>query len=289
MMGLLLIACGGAKQAPAQEASAASTEAPSGDTEAKPAEGAEAAPSGGGAGEKTEGSSEGNSSSDEFKNVDTHTAKDTHGVKASTLSPTATEALLKLVVIDKAKGPVEGVVVTLQGADGKKFYAPETDSTGYSEVLVPVGQKYDLMYLSLGQSDVAASTEVENKPRLTMKLTLRFKGIEPHLVLEGVNFDTGKATIRPDSYKPLDGVVEFMKHKKKARIEISGHTDNKGNPKNNKDLSQKRAEACKDYIVKKGIEASRIQAVGYGDEKPIAPNDSEQGRQKNRRIEAAEL
>jgi OmpA-OmpF porin, OOP family len=237
----------------------------------------------------------------EFKTIDTHTAKDTHGVDGSKLAPTKTEALLKLVVVDKDKGPVPGTVVSLTGADGKKFYAAETDATGYTELLVPIGQKYDIVYLGLGHADVAASTDVENKPRLTMKLTLRFKGFvpeptpssgkpeSPHFVLDGVTFDTGKAKIRSDSFPRLDGVAEYMTHKPSVRIEISGHTDNVGNPKTNKTLSEKRAQACRDYLISKGVAGARIQAVGYGDERPAAPNDTEDGRQKNRRIEATEL
>ena len=108
-------------------------------------------------------------------------------------------------------------------------------------------------------------------------------------MLSGVNFDTGKATIRPESFSRLDIVVDFMTHKKSARVEISGHTDNVGNPKANKALSEKRAQACRDYIISKGVDRSRLKAVGYGDEHPIAPNDTDEGRQKNRRIEAKEL
>jgi outer membrane protein OmpA-like peptidoglycan-associated protein len=80
-----------------------------------------------------------------------------------------------------------------------------------------------------------------------------------------------------------------MNHKKEARIEISGHTDNVGNPLANKTLSQKRAEACRNYIVSKGIDKGRLDAVGEGDTRPVAPNDSDEGRQRNRRIEAREL
>lgn len=289
MLGFLLVACGGgpAPQTPAEGKETNAASAPAGDEEGASAEGAESAGSGEGSDEKTEASSSTNS--DEFKTVDTHTAKDAHGVEASKLAPTKTEALLKLIVVDKVKGPVKGIVVSLQAADGKKFYAPETDATGYTELLVPVGQKYDLVYVGLGQSEIAASTTVENEPRLTMKLTLRFKGLPPTLVLEGVTFDTGKATIRKDSFAQLDKVVEFMTYKKSARIEISGHTDNKGNPKTNQALSQKRAEACRAYLISKGVVGSRIKAVGYGDQRPIAPNDSEEGRERNRRIEAKEL
>ena len=235
---------------------------------------------------------------EEFKTVDTHTAKDTHGAKGSKLAPTKTEALVKLVVVDKDKGPVKGVVASLTGADGKKFYTEETDETGYAEVLVPVGQEYEIVYVSLGQRDIAAKTTIENKAAFTVKLTLRYKGLPPgkpakgeapRFVLDGVNFDTGKATIRKESFPRLDGVVEYLAHKKSARIEISGHTDNVGNAKTNKTLSEKRAQACRDYVVSKGVDASRVEAAGFGDTRPAAPNDTEEGRQKNRRIEATEL
>src|SRR5205823_277129 len=98
-----------------------------------------------------------------------------------------------------------------------------------------------------------------------------------------------KATIRPESFPRLDVVVEFMQHKKSARVEISGHTDNVGNPKTNKALSAKRAQACRSYLMSKGIDGGRITAVGHGAERPLVPNDTEDNRQQNRRIEVVEL
>ncbi len=210
---------------------------------------------------------------------------------------------MKFVVIDKDKGPVPGIVISLTAPDGAKYYTEETDREGYAEVLVPIGQKYQLVYLSLGRKDIAATVTVSNEKKQNIKLTLRYKReilppspspaadapAAPRFVLNGVTFDTAKATIRPESFVRLDSVVEFMAHKKKARIEISGHTDNVGNPRSNKTLSDRRAQACRDYLISKGIEGGRIQAIGHGDERPIAPNDTDDGRQKNRRIEATEL
>jgi outer membrane protein OmpA-like peptidoglycan-associated protein len=80
-----------------------------------------------------------------------------------------------------------------------------------------------------------------------------------------------------------------MTHKKTAHIEISGHTDNVGKKSANKKLSQQRADAVRAYLVAKGIDPDRIKAVGYGDEKPVASNDTSEGRQKNRRIEVIAL
>ena len=106
---------------------------------------------------------------------------------------------------------------------------------------------------------------------------------------DAVEFDTGKATIRKESYPRLDRVVEYMTHKKQSRILITGHTDNVGKKASNKALSENRAQACRKYLVDKGIDGSRVQAKGFGDERPIAPNDTPDGRQKNRRIEAEEI
>jgi OmpA-OmpF porin, OOP family len=219
------------------------------------------------------------------------TAKDAHGAKASKLTATKTEAAMKLVVVDKDKGPVKGIVISLTAPDGTKYYTDETDADGYAEVLVPVGQKYELTYLSLGRKDIAATVSVTDEPNQNVKLTLRYKSLPPPppFVLTGITFDTGKATISSASYDRLDIVVEFMTHKKSARVQISGHTDNVGNPKANKALSAKRAQACRAYIISKGVDRGRLDAVGYGDERPIAPNDADEGRQKNRRIEAKEL
>lgn len=222
----------------------------------------------------------------------------------SKIKPTRTEAALKFTVLDKDTGPIGGIIVSLTAADGRKYYTEETDPNGYAEVLVPVGQRYELVYLSLGRRDIAAAVAVTDEPNQNVRLTLRYKrhnspvapaatpaaeAEAPRFVLGGVTFDVGKATVRPESFPRLDSVVEYMTHKKSARIEISGHTDNVGNAKTNKALSAKRAEACRDYLTSRGVEGARIDAVGYGDERPIAPNDTEEGRQQNRRIEATEL
>jgi OmpA-OmpF porin, OOP family len=221
--------------------------------------------------------------------------------KHAKIKPTRTEAALRFILVDKDKGPIKGTVIVLTAPDGKKTFTEETDVDGYTEVLVPVGQKYDIVYLSLGIREIATQVTVTDEPKQSIKLTLRYKRPPPpppiivpappatRFILDGVTFDTGKATLRPESLGRLDSVVEFMAHKKNMRIEISGHTDNAGKKKVNQVLSEKRAQACRDYLVSKGIEPGRIGTVGYGDERPIAPNDTEQGRQRNRRIEAAEM
>ena len=203
------------------------------------------------------------------------------------LKATDTEAAVRFFVIDKQKGPIEGIVISLTSPTGKTYYTEETDKEGFAELLVPIGQTYDLVYLSLGRRNVAAKVQVKNEPRLNLKLTMRYELEEPRkaFVLD-VQFATGKATLTPDSFARLDTVVEYLAHRKRAQLEISGHTDTTGKKAANKKLSQGRADAVRDYLVSKGIDGARIKAVGYGDEKPVAPNDTAEGRQKNRRIEA---
>jgi outer membrane protein OmpA-like peptidoglycan-associated protein len=246
-------------------------------------------PAGADSGEAAPGAAEGNS---EFVLKDSEgSSRKAQGATPSKIKATKTEAAMKFVVVDKEKGPIPGIVISLTAPDGKKYVTAETDPTGYAEVLVPVGKKYDLVYLSLGRQDIAANVPVPDEPNQNIKLTLRYKRFSepPRLVLDGVNFDTGKATLRPSSHPRLDSVVEYLTYKKSARIEISGHTDNVGNPKKNKTLSEDRAQACREYLISRGIDGGRIEARGYGDEKPIASNDSDAGRQINRRIEATEL
>ncbi len=241
--------------------------------------------------------------------VKTGDAKSAGGVNGSSLHSTATEAVLKLIVQNDKNVPLPKVVVKIESSDGFKVYTTETDAKGYNETLIPIGKKYKLTYLSLFDDPVEKSVTIPSEPNVTMKLTLTYtvptpppvdtpdegilipqpKTIHPSLILKGVVFDTAKATLKSESFSHLEKVVEFMTYKPSAMIEVSGHTDNRGKPKKNLKLSEKRALAVRDYLISKGIEGDRIIAVGYGQEKPIATNDTEEGRALNRRTEAKEL
>jgi OOP family OmpA-OmpF porin len=109
------------------------------------------------------------------------------------------------------------------------------------------------------------------------------------LVLDGILFESGRATLQAESAPRLDRVVEYMTHMTSVRIRIAGHTDNVGDPRRNQALSEARAQAVREYLVTHGIDGSRVEAVGYGDTQPVASNDTEEGRAQNRRIEAIEL
>ena len=100
-----------------------------------------------------------------------------------------------------------------------------------------------------------------------------------------INFDTGKYDLKPEMQGTIDQIVALLKNNGDLRVSIEGHTDNVGQPADNKTLSEQRAKSVMDAVVKGGVDASRISAVGWGQEKSIADNRSEAGRAKNRRVE----
>jgi outer membrane protein OmpA-like peptidoglycan-associated protein len=115
------------------------------------------------------------------------------------------------------------------------------------------------------------------------------KPIEEKFVLKGVNFESGSAALTPDSYTLLDDVVRSLQAYPEVRVEIRGHTDSQGPAGFNLELSQKRAESVKQYLVNSGIDPARIATVGVGEEEPIASNSTPEGRAQNRRIEFRRL
>jgi len=105
------------------------------------------------------------------------------------------------------------------------------------------------------------------------------------VVLKNIFFDLGKAKLRTESYTELSNVLQLMRENPTLRIEVSGHTDNTGTKKENKQLSAARAKAVATYLTDNGVDASRIESVGYGSDQPVVSNKTKAGRQQNRRVE----
>jgi outer membrane protein OmpA-like peptidoglycan-associated protein len=104
-------------------------------------------------------------------------------------------------------------------------------------------------------------------------------------IRQQVHFATAKYRVLPDSFPLLNQVAQVLQDFPKMRVSVEGHTDNVGGEASNMKLSQRRAEAVRDYLVSKGISPSRLEAVGYGPTKPIASNKTAKGKGLNRRTE----
>ncbi|MFP6681728.1 MAG: OmpA family protein [Gammaproteobacteria bacterium] len=103
--------------------------------------------------------------------------------------------------------------------------------------------------------------------------------------LEGVNFDTNKATIKSESEGILNSAVTVLNDNASVHVRVEGHTDSRGTDAYNQQLSQKRAEAVAAYLTAGGIDAERLSAIGYGESAPVAPNDTAENMYKNRRVD----
>jgi len=204
---------------------------------------------------------------------------------SQTLTPTESQALVKLTVTNFDNKPIVHETIIFVTQKTKKEYAVKTGDDGKGQILVPKGETYIVKYKELTQKVDYSQFKVPNEPgKFSFDVIIKY---EPSklITLDNVYFDTDKATIKPESYKQLNELADLLKEKKDLEIEIAGHTDNVGNEEYNQDLSQRRAEAIKSYLVKKGANAQHIRAAGYGDQQPIASNATPEGRAKNRRIE----
>jgi outer membrane protein OmpA-like peptidoglycan-associated protein len=130
---------------------------------------------------------------------------------------------------------------------------------------------------------VAAKT-ADGCPEIKFQMSTETKTVIKQIV-KGILFEPSKAQIKSESFDDLDKLALLLKDNKAARLTIEGHTDNLGDTEKNLLLSQQRADAVLNYLANKGIDKSKVFAVGYGDTKPIVPNNTPKGRAKNRRVE----
>ncbi|MDR0415086.1 MAG: OmpA family protein, partial [Prevotellaceae bacterium] len=197
--------------------------------------------------------------------------------------------MIAITVVNRAdSSPLAGVRLILQNAKTRKNMLLTTDGAG--KVYFPVAPK---MAYSL-TSEVAGflPSWIENistnkiKPGKSIRILLPLDPLMSGSTfsVENVYYDFGKADLKQEAFKELDKVVKFMKMNPDVRIELSSHTDSRGSLQGNMSLSQKRAESCVAYLVKKGISRSRIAPKGYGPTKPRIKNaKTEKQHAKNRR------
>lgn len=198
------------------------------------------------------------------------------------LVPTEKLALLKGVVTNFKEKPLGKETIMFSNDKTKEQVKVNTDAAGKFEVLIPVNATYGLKYKTfISDVDYTKMTVPVDK-NATYEVKIK---IEPptDYVLDNVYFDTGKSTLKPNSNKALNDLVEVLKIKNTMVVEIQGHTDNVGNDEDNLKLSQERANEVRKYLISNGIDAGRVTAKGYGATLPIADNGSEAGKTKNRR------
>jgi len=100
-----------------------------------------------------------------------------------------------------------------------------------------------------------------------------------------LTFDTNSATVRPGLYSEIDRIADVLYRYPQTVVRVEGHTDSRGSEEYNLDLSQRRADAVKNLLTQRGLAANRVETVAFGESKPIATNETEAGRQMNRRVE----
>ncbi|PLK44641.1 OmpA family protein [Emticicia sp. TH156] len=160
--------------------------------------------------------------------------------------------------------------------------------TGDFTAVLPNGSHFGLFvsrpgYFSKSLSfDFSEKTEADGKQITIMLVPVR-KAV--NIVLNNLFFDSGKATLKPESFAELNKLLQLLQQNAGLMVEISGHTDNIGKDSDNQALSEKRAMAVVAYLTAQGVAATRLKAVGYGEARPLMPNDTDENRRQNRRIE----
>ena len=187
------------------------------------------------------------------------------------------------------KKPVEASIEITDNVTGKVIETFTTNSaTGKFIITLASGKNYGIAVKAEGYLFHSENFDIPmgSADNLVDK-TIELKNIAvgSKIALRNIFFDTGKSTLRPESNAELDRLVQLMKDVPNLKIEISGHTDNTGSASLNASLSQDRAQAVVDYLKAKGVSAARMTAMGYGSNRPVASNDTSDGRQQNRRTE----
>lgn len=193
--------------------------------------------------------------------------------------------------------PVEQLAATPAPAPAAVVAAPaDSDGDGVPDAQdscsnSPAGAKVDANGCPLDSDKDGVADHQDKCPDTKAGATVDSSGCYEMLKQEvaidlNIQFASGKAEIQGDARSEIQRVADFMQKYPNVNVTIEGHTDNRGNPTKNKQLSQTRAEAVKTELVKLGVEPARLNAVGYGADRPIADNNTEAGRAKNRRVVA---
>lgn len=189
----------------------------------------------------------------------------------------------------KTNEPIEGTIAYNGLVDGKNYGIARTNpTTGEYKIVLPYGVNYDFSANApdfLGVSDNLDLTKVGKYEEIQRDLYLVPIEVGSTVRLNNIFFETGSAQLQEASYSELKRVAEFMKNNPTVKIELGGHTDNVGSDAANNKLSQDRVNSVMAYLKEQDVPEDRMVAKGYGKTKPVESNDTDEGRQKNRRVE----
>ncbi|HSK12825.1 MAG TPA: OmpA family protein, partial [Phnomibacter sp.] len=192
-------------------------------------------------------------------------------------------------VYDKSTGKgLPSAIEVLLTTSGSKVHNLVTDEKGNYLVTLPIGQNYSFTVSRKGYLYFSDRFYLEDRPgdsNFVKDIALEPILVNASLELKNIEFETNSFSLRPSSFLELDKLVSLLKENPELKVEIGGHTDNTGNAADNVKLSQHRAIAVVEYLVSRGIEAPRLTSKGYGSSKPLADNNTEAGRARNRRTE----
>ena len=201
-------------------------------------------------------------------------------------------ANLSVVVSSYKNVPYQGDKVLFVGKKTKKQFYGITNAKGEFDVKLAPGDIYDIKIKRIGDELAYNTIEIptlkEGQEYAEITLHIQYEAGK-QFTLSALQFDSGLATIKSQSFTMLNDMAELMTLKPGMKIEISGHTDSDGDDAKNLELSKQRAQAVKDYLVAKGITATRISAIGLGETKPVGDNTTVAGKAKNRRTEVKVL
>ncbi len=185
--------------------------------------------------------------------------------------------------------PLEATITLIDNVKGDTVAVLTSNSaTGKYLISLPAGRNYGIAVTAEGyafHSENFIVEEAQGYREVRKDIGLNKYKTGTIIVLKNIFFDFDKATLRPESKAELERVYELLSQNPKMKVRIAGHTDSRGSDDYNQRLSENRAKAVYEYLIKRGISADRLSYIGYGEAKPIDTNDTEEGRQNNRRVE----
>lgn len=208
------------------------------------------------------------------------------GDRTTDNTPESGKAILSGRVVDNRGDLIDAAQVTVVDLNNNQVVATDETDNGIYNVKVDAPGRYSVTADAPGYLFGSTLFEVDAEGRILkhsgdIKLSPSADGRVRLLVF----FDFDKATLQSSSYPELNRAVALMKANPNMEVEIAGFTDAQGTDSYNKDLSQRRANTVREYIVRQGVEGARLTATGYGEGNPVASNDTEEGRAENRRVE----